>query len=57
MRSAEKLRTIFLLALCFNYSFHAQVTELKQSTAEAFQHYVQLTEARMQGKVADRSIA
>ncbi|MGB9435575.1 MAG: hypothetical protein WBQ89_25220 [Candidatus Acidiferrum sp.] len=56
MRSAEKLRTIFLLALCFNYSFHAQVTELKQSTAEAFQHYVQLTEARMQGKVADRSI-
>jgi hypothetical protein len=54
MRSAAKPRAIVLLALCFSYSFQARATELKQSTAEAFQHYVQLTEARMQGKVADQ---
>jgi hypothetical protein len=43
----------FLLASSGVVSFTAYATELKQPTAEAFQRYVQSTEARMQNELSD----
>jgi hypothetical protein len=42
-----------LLAFCFTCSAATRASELTQPTAEAFQRYVQRTEARMQSELAD----
>jgi hypothetical protein len=42
-----------LLALCFTCPAATRASELTQPTAEAFQRYVQRTEARMQSELAD----
>lgn len=42
-----------LLALCFTGSAATRASELTQPTAEAFQRYVERTEARMQSELAD----
>jgi hypothetical protein len=42
-----------LLALCFTCSAATRASELTQPTAEAFQRYVERTEARMQSELAD----
>src|SRR5580700_2743757 len=42
-----------LLALCFTSPAATCASELTKPTAEAFQRYVQLTEARMRSELAD----
>jgi hypothetical protein len=51
--SGQMYFSAVLLALCFTCSAATHASELTQSTAEAFQRYVQRTEARMQSELAD----
>ena len=44
---------VVLLALCFTCPAATRASELTKPTAEAFQRYVQRTEARMQSELAD----
>jgi hypothetical protein len=53
MLSTETRPALLLLVLCFGFSDVTTAAELKAHTAEAFQHYVQKTEARMQGELSD----
>lgn len=48
------IKQIFIvLAMCAAFAAGTHATELKRETAAAFQHYVELTEARMQVERAD----
>jgi hypothetical protein len=51
--SAQIYLFAVLLALCFTCPAATRASELTQPTAEAFQRYVQRTEARMQSELAD----
>jgi len=53
MRRFMKLPFLLLLTVCLVFSSPLQGTELKATTAAAFQHYVDVTEARMQTELAD----
>lgn len=54
MSHSESNSLVFVsLASCLCLSTPALATELKQVTAEGFQHYVQITEARIKDELAD----
>jgi hypothetical protein len=48
-----RLLSVLLLTLCLAFPFPMCATELRAPTAEAFDRYVQLTEARMQSELGD----
>ena len=48
----SKVRVVVLCLICFLVSPKTFGTELKAATAQAFQQYVDLTEARIRGEVA-----